>query len=250
MKNIAILFFLMLGLAAGAQQPEPDCSDWIYLKNGSVFKGSIVAYTPGAEMQFKTWNGIDLRLDDQNIRKVVQRCKEDGTHAPRPYSFKETGWYHNTRLGLLGGVDYYEYPRTGFLIQHSSGYQWNRWLGAGIGIGAEVFNPGDDAGTYPLFAEVRGYLRANKISPFYAAGAGWGFSNKYSNVQNWGENSRYKGGFMAQLQLGYRFGNHVTVHTGIRLQQKKREWSSIWSSDQGTDRILHRRFELGFGLLF
>ena len=255
MKSIYLLcccFILAAGLKA---QDTPDCTDWLYLKNGSVFSGTIQSYTPGAEIHFKTWNNLDLRFDDSNVKRIVQRCKETGTGnaaQPKVYDFKERGWYHHTRLTFLPGRTYGYYGGSmGIALQHSSGYQWNRWFGTGLGIGGEVFNLDGDVATYPIYAEIRGYLTAKRTAPYYAVSAGWAFADNSGDQQRtWGQTSHYKGGFMGDVQIGYRIGNHFTIHTGLRLQRKTRDWASLWNAENGTDRILHRRLELGFGLLF
>jgi opacity protein-like surface antigen len=238
-----------------AQTENPKCHDIVRLQNGSIFRGKIEAVKgEGQTVVFRTWSGIVFELHHAQIRRITQRCKENNPLFNRfkPYDFKENGWYHNTRVGLLVGQAYYGVNRVGFQLQHSSGWMFKRQIGLGLGAGVEYFDPkGNDAATYPVFAEVRSYLLAKNTTPYLTLGGGWAFTGNHtgdrSNVEdNW------KGGWLAQAEIGYRIGNNFTVHAGIRLQHKKREWTSNWgwgSETEGVDRILHKRLILGIGVL-
>ena len=54
---------------------------------------------------------------------------------------------------------------------------------------------------------------------------------------------------MAQGQLGYRAGNHFTLHVGLRFQHKTRTWENGWGGGKGVDKILQKRLEIGVGIL-
>lgn len=244
MRNI--LFFLLLLPAANcfAQQQE-DCRDIIYLRNGSVFKGNITAYQADGEIALTTCSGVELRLPAKVVKKVRQDCpKYKSRGLPRPYSFRESGWYHLSRVEVLWGES-----GVGFGLQHSSGLKINRLLGFGLGTGIENLTPwDDDIDTYPVFAEVRGYLLAKRITPFYALGTGYAFtSKKYEDDTFNGFGEKRRGGWMAQAQIGYRIGNHCTVHLGLRFQRKTRNWQR-WGLE-GADKILQKRLDLGVGIL-
>lgn len=184
-----------------------------------------------------------------SVKRIVQRCSED--KLPKVYDFRETGWYHHTRGGFLVGQTYFGENVTGIQLLHSSGRMFSRLLGVGLGVGVDHFGlDGSDVATYPVFAEVRSYLTARRVTPYLALGAGWAFSGNrttgdFGRLENW------SGGWMAQGDVGYRIGNNFTINLGVRLQQKRREWSSNWwTQESGTDRILHARFVVGAGLLF
>lgn len=202
---------------------------------------------------FRTGSDLLLDIPMAQVRRIIQRCgdKKLVTGFRQPYNLPEHGWYHHTRTGALIGQAYYGFNEQGIYLQHSSGWLFSRLLGAGIGAGLDYFAlGGSDAATFPVFAEVRGYLLPRRVSPFYSLGAGWGFIG-HSNPDNWSSLDTWKGGWMAQVDIGYRIGQHFTVNCGFRLQQKKREWTSFWGPEggYGTDRILHKRLVLGLGLL-
>ncbi len=242
-----VIVLLLFASTICAQTQKGDCQDVVYLKGGSVLRGTILEYNADSNLVMNSWSGARLQVPAINVKRIVQKCKGRGTaFSERPYSFKETGWYHATRFMVLAGQS-----GTGIGFQHSSGFKINRYAGIGLGIGLENFGPYDGVtATYPIFIELRGYLLPKKITPFYAIGTGIGLAKKYTDNSTWeGGSERWKGGWMAQGQIGYRIGNNAFVYLGIRLQHKTRYWSNDWWGMTGTDRILHKRLEIGIGLL-
>lgn len=183
-----------------------------------------------------------------NVKNIKQRCK-DGDKSAKPYDFKERGLYNATRFGTLAGQTYVGDNTVGFTLYHSVGWMFRRSIGAGVGVGAETYSPSSgEPATYPIFVEMRGYLLSKRVAPFYTIGGGWAFAGKNSNEQ-WGSTDSWKGGWIAKMQIGYRLGNYFTLHGGISLQKKTRTWNSVWGGEWGTDRILHKRLELGIGII-
>ncbi len=251
MKLFYLFFtFCLLLTCTGlfSQESTENCKDIVYLRSGSVFRGKITEMKAGGDLVMTTWNGVVITLPETNVKRVVQRCR-DRHRAPKAYDFKEKGLYNATRLGALIGQTFRGDNSTGFSLYHSVGWMFNRWIGAGIGGGVEIFNPnGLEATTYPIFAEARGYIRARNVSPFYSVGAGWAFAGKKSNTQ-WGYIDHWNGGWLAKAQIGYRIGNNLTIFGGLSLQKKTLDWRTTWGGDWGQDKVLHKRLELGFGII-
>jgi hypothetical protein len=231
-----------------SQEKTMSCQDVVYMKGGSIFRGTVTAYEIGGNLVMRTWGGAQMQLPASNVRRIVQQCKDTSrvraNASEKPYTFSDHGWYHSTRFSILTSAEY-----SGLGVQHSSGKKINQYLGVGMGIGLEKFDPYWDVPTVPVFAEIRGYLLPNRIAPFYAFGVGYGFSKKASTngfsdgVESW------KGGWMAQGNIGYRIGNHFTIQFGIRLQRKKHSWNNFWAQSTGIDQIRYRRLDVGIGLL-
>lgn len=248
-----ILFLTLFLCCSGwiAAQDSLQCQDVVYVKGGSVFRGKITSYDPNDLLRIVTWSGVDMQISSNTVLKIIQECSGlKSRKEQRDYTFRERGWYHFSRAALTFSID-----NVGYSLQHSSGYKFNRFLSVGAGIGLENYTPGgNDPVTIPLFAEIRGYLTQQRISPFYALGAGWSVIGKEQRaIDFWGwENNiqEWKGGWLAQGQVGYRIGNHFMTFIGIRLQRLTNNWdNSAWNGGYGTDRHLKKRVELGIGLL-
>ncbi len=240
---------ISMAFVAALSAQTDDCRDYVYLKDGSLLKGKIIAYDQAGALVMTTWSGVEMHIPTSGVRKIMQRCKDDPRRmrlSASPYSFSEKGWYHATRGTILTGASV-----TGVSLQHSSGVMLSRLVGLGVGTGIEQFNTAYySPANYPVFAEIRGYLLKKNVTPFYTAGAGYSWMPRENNDVFDGNNSLWKGGFMVQGQIGYRIGNYFTVHGGIRLQRMTEQWTSSWlSSFYGTNTYLNKRFELGIGLL-
>lgn len=238
-------------------QEQQNCQDVLILYGGNRLTGQITAVKGGDTLVFRSWGGAIFEISQKTVLKMEQNCRRQRRiRGQGEYHFNEQGWYHHTRIGMLIGQAYYGAENPGLQIQHSSGRMFSKLLGLGLGTGVERFDVAadvSDAVIYPIFAELRGYLQPKNISPYYSLGAGWGFAGK-SSGQRWGFQDDWRGGWMAQAEIGYRIGNHFIIHGGLRLQQKYRDWTSNpgwWGAEgeRGTDRILHKRFVLGVGLL-
>lgn len=241
---------ILLSLALHAQD-SIRCQDVVYMKGGSVFRGTISRYDLAGTLSITTWSGAKMEIPSNAVRRVIQDCKGGvRVRQEKVYDFKEQGWYHCSRVSLMFGD-----IQNGYSLQHSSGIRFNRLLSLGAGIGLENYGPGDlDPVLVPIFVETRGYLTRQRIAPFFSIGAGFSAIGKQDQaIIDWwggGNTQNWKGGWMAQGQLGYRIGNHFVTYLGIRLQKLTVDWDqSAWGGARGTDVYLKKRIEFGVGLL-
>lgn len=250
--KLVALFLLCTVLQLSAQSAKDSlrCQDVVYLKGGSIFRGTITDYNMSDMLTILTWSGTKMTIPARVVRKVVQECKGAKTRGEKVYDFKERGWYHCSRGSLLFGDQ-----NTGISLQHSSGYRFNRFVSVGLGIGLENFGPNSvDPFIVPIYAETRGYLTNRRITPFYALGAGFSaIAREQQVVDFWGRENfeeDWKGGWTAQGSFGYRVGNHFIVSLGIRIQRLRLDWdNSAWGGGYGINIYTKRRVELGVGLL-
>jgi hypothetical protein len=248
----------LLAFPAGmrAQVATADtCYDKVYLRGGSLFRGHLREYVAGEKVALMTSQGALLHLPADQVRRIVQYCPEDKRTAlpagPKPYAFRERGWYHHTRVAMLPGQNFSGEFAIGASLQHTSGWMLRRTLGIGLGLAAESYHIYSERmiATYPVFAEARGYLRPRNVTAYYAVGGGWGFAGRQPGSDA-GRTEHWEGGWMAKAQIGIRLGNHFTVHSGLTFQRAVVDWTNNWwIADRGTDRHLFKRMEIGFGVL-
>jgi hypothetical protein len=232
-------------------QTQPACVDVVYLRDGSRFIGQLRTLT-GDSIEIRIQGGFDLKVARKEMRRILQRCDGMADLGSRVYNFREKGWYNATRFNFLVGRTWGSNPVIGASLYHSTGYAFRRELGVGVGGGVDFFVPSDDeAATYPVFAEIRGYLRPSNATPFYALGLGWGFTERGSGQQTRFERTyQWEGGAAMQAELGYRFGNHFMALVSLRIQHKTRSWQSLWDESYAVEQIVYRRLGLGIGFLF
>ena len=249
MKFNHLLILLML--AGGNLAAQPDsirflCKDIVKVMGNNRYVGTVTQIDSAGYLKITTWSGMLITLPRSIVTNIEQECvpRGKGGHWRREHPpFRETGWYQHSRFVLASGQ-----TGGGLFLQHSIGYRFSHWLHTGLGTGIENFSIGEEPANYPLFLECRAFLLSGRISPFLAAGGGWSWMGK-SEVNTWnGEMETWKGGPLGFVQAGYRFGNHLIVYFGVRVQRQQRNWEQPWGNWRGVDRIVKRRMEIGIGV--
>lgn len=253
MKNIKYLLILFcLGIASIAiGQEQMEYNDVIHTKNGSVFRGKIQEYKADGSCKLMLLSGTEIYLDKSQIRKIVSEPikykKEKGTRSI--YEFKEKGLYHFSSFHISMANDAFRNDLTfGAGIHHISGFQFNRWMGVGLGVGMDYYYPGSGETFTPVYAEFRGYTAARNFSPMYSIAAGYGFttSNENTNI------IEAKGGFMVHPSFGFRMGGNpnanFTLDFGMKIQRGT--FTYDWGWEIREQRMLYKRFIIRTGILF
>lgn len=249
----------MLLLATSALSGQLDSTitakttDVVWLKDGSKLQGKIIKWDLHRGMEFQLVTGATLQIPKGDIKKVTQDMPFNGdqrnydnqyVHQPRPYAFREVGWYHTTsgfvNTSINGGAG----------IHHAMGYRFSRYLGLGLGIGIESNDLDRARNIIPVYAELRGFLMPKKITPYYALKLGYGFALRDALAGT----IEAKGGIHISPEVGIRFGGRdVNYYFGLEYKLQNAEFTSNdWWTGAGTstDRISYRRFELRTGILF
>ncbi len=248
-KIILILSCCLLSFLQMMAQEGTSASDAVYMKNGSVFRGTIMDYIPGEQVQLQMTNGNMLLLDDKNVRKIIQGGADNKKNKVRkPYQFREKGVYHFTSGHInTGRSAYRNYNETGLGFTHTSGYQFNRWLGVGIGMGMDYYYMDSGQRFLQTFAEARGYLMQKRMSPYYALSVGYGsaFQDEDRNI------IEAKGGALIYPAMGFRFGGsngaNFTLDFGVKFQSGTFVYRS-W--DVQTHEMNYNRAVIRIGLLY
>lgn len=189
MKRFFIcLFVLLIGAAANFAMAQ----DVVYLKNGSVIKGSVVEIKPSESLKIKTADGslFVYKMSE------VDRIERDNSADARNNGSGDSDVY--LKRGFRGFVDFG--GSVGFgdaqknyqaSIGFTGGYQINSMLFAGGGVAPTVnFNDFDQT-TFlvPIFAAVRVDFLKYKVSPYINARIGYSINTKdvdYSAVYIYG----------------------------------------------------------------
>lgn len=266
MKNCKYITTLLLLLTAFVinldAQISSDELSVVYTKNGSIIKGNIIAYEQGKQLQLQLINGTVITLNDKKIKKIYsaenlesntvnEKLTDILYQFKKEYVFTERGYYFLSSVPLaLGYQSWNNVPHLGFGIHQSAGYQFNRLLGAGVGIGFDAYYPRAGQQFVPVYAEARGYFLKEWVSPTYSFAAGYGFIPN-SNSANIDLVDK-KGGFYAHPSLGFRFGAsknaNFTLDFGVKFQQGSfvyNEWGNVT-----TQKTKFQRFTVRSGLLF
>lgn len=221
---LSTLFFLLCSLSAQGQIDKGQ--QLVYFKDGTIIKGVIVEYRMNDKIVMRVGSrDIELPVSSvkfitrgKNSKKYEKKLKEE----TYPYAFKEKGLYAVSALSLNTGSDF-DGSVVGLGASQVVGYQWNRWLGFGIGGSIEAFSFNGEKPFITAFGDLRGYLTETKTAPFYAFQAGYGFLND-QRIRD------AEGGLMLYpaigVRLGAREGANFSIDLGYKYQKSRREYGA------------------------
>ena len=239
--------------AQSEKTTDPQIVDIVWLRNGSRLTGTIVRWELERGMELKLLTGATMVIPKREIDKVFQdRAMGEGEvmpemtwrMGPKPYAFKEEGWYHTfsgfLNTSFIGGAG----------LHYSFGHRFNRLLCAGLGIGIETNDFDADRDIVPIFAEARGFLLQRKITPYYALKIGYGIALK-SDEEFFGSIVA-RGGFHLSPEIGVRFGSGpVCYYFGGEYKLQNASYRTDWGEGGFfVDKISYRRFEFRTGVVF
>lgn len=240
---ILSMLFLLVGSTVLVGQQDAYLTK-VKLNDGSVLEGRLTEYVDGEYIKMNIGES-EITIKHSSIKSI----RHEKARSPRDYKFREEGWYHHSSAGFLPGFISAGSPVLGVEIDHSSGYQLNRFLGAGINLAATAYNPFHNESTYSIAGEVRGYLLENYLSPYYAIRGGYGFVMRGENFLE------ANGGYYINPAIGLRLTGksrlNLTTEIGFNFQQAHFKYETEWWDRSIIEKdVLYRRLTLKLGILF
>lgn len=208
-KILSLLFMLALSAGASAQRLH----EVVYLKNGSIIRGTVIEQIPGESLKIQTGDGNVFAYRMSEVEKIT---KEGGT--PRDVRQRSGNAGFNRRgpeVGYRGFVDANwtigvgngaGADRIGLLTSH--GYQIIPQLYIGAGAGINYYYNGTAVGM-PVFADVRTDILPGSVTPFVDLKGGYSFLD----VE----------GFYLSPSVGCRFrvGGRLAMNAGVGYTLQK-----------------------------
>ncbi len=157
MKIALFAFALFLSFSLFGQGRKRDV---VYLKNGSILRGTIVLQDPGKLIQ--------LRTTDYSLWVFKEDQIDSIKRLSSPKVILKTGYFNLTEIGILTG-NRTNVSKNPFTLFNISGWNFKSGFTAGVGVGVEFSNE-----TYfPVVADIRYYLREKRPMPFVSFQAGF-----------------------------------------------------------------------------
>lgn len=257
MKTVlkSIVFgMLMLPMVVLAQNAMEDV---IYLKDGSIYKGTIIETVPNMSYKIESREGNVYAVTVDEVEKIT---KEKKPHQRQNYGWGMRPWrndsvtYEPRKKGYFNEVQVLVENVQGG-VRMVNGYKFNRFAYLGIGIGVDrvfsnPFNPRVNglekkelAGIYlPLYLFHAGDgPTKGRFTPFYAIEAGYalafrGFGDSNRNVDDFG--NRLRGGVMAGAGLGFkirskRHRGHFSILFNVNYKQVNFDFDRLFINQSG-----------------
>ena len=206
MIKYTIVFMMLFSLVGLAQ------NDQVRLKNGNIIEGEIKQYKNDS-ISIQLTDSIVVSFSNKEIRSFKKNLSSS--------MIKKSGFYNRTSLGLLfGDFELYYFPIRP-TVNTEIGYQVNKHIKTGIGLGLDYF-----LGNlyYPTTLNVSYSILDRLNSPYIRIYSGWANPYKKEEISNWfSKDKYYKGGGTFGAEIGIRrysrkdFG--FTISCGYRFQR-------------------------------
>lgn len=256
MKKTPISLLLLAGLllvSSLVRAQAPASPDILYLKDGSVIRGTLIESITGSHVRFQNLEG-QVR---EYPMSEVSSTKISGKNNRPVYELQPIGFSHSSSIGLMVGSGSYG-DRANPSFQTINGVRIGKHWSTGIGTGLESFGYGT---LLPLFAHGRYSLLKGAVSPYIDGMAGYSLAISSPNYYYWSDNyDENKGGITAgigagvKMMTGQRFG--LTIGMGYRFQRLSRTYQGSWWNGNDVfyypvqERTDINRIDLRFGILF
>ena len=237
MKSNLLLFLLvfMLPLTTFSQARTEDV---VYLKNGSIIRGTIVEQILGESLKIELLGGSIFVFQQSEIDSIKKETalNQKSARAKHDYFRKDKGYRNMSEMSLICGFGtndnyYYGYNPNdyGFSLQTVNGYQWSRWIYTGVGIGIDRFI------TYkqtfaPFYFRASSEFLKKRITPYAFADIGYVHMLQSRGYDDF-TNNKNRGGLYFASGGGVRF--YTRSHTSVSLSVSYRRYhsSSEWTYD-------------------
>ena len=232
-RHLVLLVFIFVTTLSFAQS---NLQDVVYLKNGSIIRGIIGEINPNQPVRIETadrnvfvfkWDEIEKITKEPQPGNVTapqnnQRIQPDVGKQPQIQYDEDDDVWNNEGLkrgykGIaeLGGAFFFD-GYFGLRATYINAYQFNPYISLGIGTG---FITCSYQGGIPIFVDFRINFLNSRISPYFAAEAG------YSIFQ----------GFLVNPTAGVTFmvRNKSAINVGVGYLGQQIWWEEYWSYGDG-----------------
>jgi len=168
-KYLALLLFALITTLSFGQS---NYQDVVYLKNGSIIRGTIIEQVPNKSIKIETADRSVFVYQMDEIEKFTKEAIQGKRGGSLSNSGLQSGYKGILELGYQIRTGAYGMDRLKLNI--INGYQINPYFSLGFGTGLRYyFNA--DAALIPVFADFRANFINNKISPYLSLGVGYSF---------------------------------------------------------------------------
>jgi len=264
MKKNLLLFlccgFVSLFLQVNTLSAQNAYEDVVYLKDGSMFRGSIKEQIPDSIVRIEIVGANVITITSKQLDHI-----EYGKGGAARISFQSTdsiqetkkhGYFNITEFGLMPGAnysyDYYGYNNQssiGITIHSINGYRFNPNLLIGGGVGLNIIQQA----MMELYADARWEVLKRKATPYAYADAGYGFTLSQPQEDIYSSIS-FKGGFTWGTGIGMRFNFHhdgaFLVSAGYKMMKRSEHVTTEWTPYETDREYTYNRVTMMVGLAF
>ena len=210
-KYLALLLFALITTVSFGQS---NYQDVVYLKNGSIIKGTIIEQVPNKSIKIETADRSVFVYQMDEIEKLTKEVIQGKSGGSLSNSGLQSGYKGIVELGYQIGTGDYGMDRLKLNI--INGYQINPYFSLGFGTGLRYYFDAE-AALIPVFADFRANFMNNKISPYLSLGVGYSFdaTNDFEGV-----------GFLLNPTVGVSFkvSDKSAMNVGLGYEMQKMDF--------------------------
>ncbi|MEM6261371.1 MAG: hypothetical protein AAGI38_02605 [Bacteroidota bacterium] len=237
----AWLMCMLFSLQTVMAQTQMD--DVVYLKNGSIIRGTIVEQVIGEYVKIELMGGSIFVFKETEVDKITREASarpvpqlEETQYAKlslprreRPYTFRERGIYNLGSMAFAFGQHATGSFAMNYSVLYRTGFTFKRSLAVGAGLGVDFYREGL---TVPVILDVHGDLgRPSRIMPHYFVNVGYGFGAGIA----W-DTEQFDGGLMGHAGIGWKINTRNRTDWAITLGYKFQQTDQItnqWIDNPG-----------------
>ena len=225
-RSIFVIIFISL-FTTLPSFAQVEYEDIVYLKNGGIFRGTIIENIPGKSVMIETASRNVYVVSSEEIRRVdrIEFPVEVDTSTLFKYSGIEI--YAGVSLSRAKRSMIYSWMEkcTVYGFNIVGGYLFNPHVYVGFGVGFDIWPGGK---TLPLFIDTRFNILEDNITPYFQIDLGYSLGwtttptlvdDGYYGADN---DSDWKGGVMFNPAFGLRMCEyqhfHLSLSIGYKLQ--------------------------------
>lgn len=240
--------FWLINIPLWAQ--KKGLQDVVELKNGWVLRGKILSMPTDSVLEIET-EGRNLFVFKRT--EVITETRE--RMRPPRFRYQAAGYLNITEFGLLRGKKVTAEQGTDikaneyFTFQTYNGYQFNRWLGAGLTVGVD---PVPGMTLMPVAVGLRGDLTNTRVRLYYSLDTGYALDW----LSNPDQAHNIDGGFMINPALGVKIPlspfSAFVINIGFKSQRASSTRLDSWWGGTGIteQEYKFKRATLRIGLSF
>ena len=172
-KIFTVLLFLVIGIFAYAQQ---NYQDVVYLKNGSIIRGTIIEQVPNVSLKIETADRSVMFFKMDEIEKLSKELVLNTNPKSGSSSGITPGYCGILNVGYGFGIGENSKGLNTLNLDFINGFQLFPYFSVGIGTGVKVWFFKETTTKpimIPAFVSLRGHFLNGKISPFLGIDIGY-----------------------------------------------------------------------------
>lgn len=240
MQKIIFSLFLLafISISPLALHAQTAMEDVVYLKNGGIFRGSVLEQVPNQTLKIETIGRNVFVVQMADVERIVKEPiagAPGSATTPKPAApdkapalpdpDKKLSIIVEGNVGVVasgGGTGLRNGSAIGFGLQAAVDYRISPSIHLGLGGGADQIG---GSWFFPLFADFRYFITQRPTAPYFSLGAGFAMGETYQVKNQYGttlSSYRNSGGLYASPTFGIRWNATpkagLIIGIGPRLQ--------------------------------